>query len=66
VTFGHTNDEHPHALADSVNTHPILAAAAARAEELTEQALAPGSSSIERLTAAPRSTPAACCPTSTT
>jgi NAD(P)-dependent dehydrogenase (short-subunit alcohol dehydrogenase family) len=51
VTFGHTNDEHPHALADSVNTHPILAAAAARAEELTEQAMAPGSSSLQRLTA---------------
>ncbi|MCS5720182.1 SDR family NAD(P)-dependent oxidoreductase [Herbiconiux sp. CPCC 205763] len=51
VTFGHTNDEHPHALAQSVNTHPILAAAAARAEELTEQAMAPGSSSLERLAA---------------
>jgi NAD(P)-dependent dehydrogenase (short-subunit alcohol dehydrogenase family) len=49
VTFGHTNDAHPHALADSVNAHPILAAAAARAEELTEQAMAPGSSSLERL-----------------
>ncbi len=51
VTFGHTNDEHPHALAESVSTHPILAAAAARAEELTELALAPGSSSLERLAA---------------
>ncbi|WP_382306938.1 SDR family NAD(P)-dependent oxidoreductase [Herbiconiux sp. UC225_62] len=49
VTFGHTNDAHPHALAESVNTHPILAAAAARAEELTEQAMAPGSSSLARL-----------------
>ncbi|MBF4583212.1 SDR family NAD(P)-dependent oxidoreductase [Curtobacterium sp. VKM Ac-2865] len=49
VTFGHTNDEHPLALARSVTAHPVLAAAAARAEELTEQALAPGSSSLERL-----------------
>jgi len=50
VTFGHTNDRHPQALADSVSAHPILAAAAARAEELTAQALAPGSSSLERHT----------------
>jgi len=48
VTFGHTNDPHPQALAESVSAHPILAAAAARAEELTAQALAPGSSSLER------------------
>jgi NAD(P)-dependent dehydrogenase (short-subunit alcohol dehydrogenase family) len=48
VTFGHTNDEHPEALARSVTAHPILAAAAARADELTEQAMAAGSSSIER------------------
>ncbi|HWL02165.1 MAG TPA: SDR family NAD(P)-dependent oxidoreductase, partial [Microbacteriaceae bacterium] len=47
-TFGHTNDPHPQALARSVDAHPILAAAAARAEELTQQALAPGSSSLER------------------
>ncbi len=51
VTFGHTNDQHPQALARSVSAHPILAAAAARAEELTEQAMAPGSSSLERLAA---------------
>ena len=51
VTFGHTNDPHPQALQQSVAAHPILAAAAARAEELTEQALAPGSSSLERLAA---------------
>jgi NAD(P)-dependent dehydrogenase (short-subunit alcohol dehydrogenase family) len=49
VTFGHTNDQHPLALARSVAAHPILAAAAARADELTEQAMAPGSSSLERL-----------------
>jgi NAD(P)-dependent dehydrogenase (short-subunit alcohol dehydrogenase family) len=48
VTFGHTNDEHPQALARSVTAHPILAAAAARADELTEQAMTAGSSSIER------------------
>ncbi|MBF4571504.1 SDR family NAD(P)-dependent oxidoreductase [Herbiconiux sp. VKM Ac-1786] len=62
VTFGHTNDEHPQALARSVSAHPILAAAAAqadgltamaevlteRADELTAQALAAGSSSLAR------------------
>jgi NAD(P)-dependent dehydrogenase (short-subunit alcohol dehydrogenase family) len=51
VTFGHTNDPHPQALARSVTAHPILAAAAARAEELTEQAMTAGSSSLERLAA---------------
>ena len=57
VTFGHTNDAHPMALAQSVAAHPILAAAAGdaserqRAEELTEQAMAAGSSSLERLAA---------------
>ena len=49
VTFGHTNDQHPQALARSVSAHPILAAAAARADELTELAMTPGSSSLERL-----------------
>jgi NAD(P)-dependent dehydrogenase (short-subunit alcohol dehydrogenase family) len=51
VTFGHTNDAHPQALQQSVAAHPILAAAAARAEQLTEQAMAAGSSSLERLAA---------------
>lgn len=51
VTFGHTNDQHPQALERSVSAHPILAAAAARAEELTEQAMAAGSSSLQRLAA---------------
>ncbi|MGU3644867.1 SDR family NAD(P)-dependent oxidoreductase [Microbacterium sp. C23T] len=51
VTFGHTNDRHPQALERSVTVHPILAAAAARADELTEQAMAAGSSSLERLAA---------------
>jgi NAD(P)-dependent dehydrogenase (short-subunit alcohol dehydrogenase family) len=51
VTFGHTNDMHPQALERSVNAHPILAAAASRADELTEQAMAAGSSSLERLAA---------------
>ena len=50
-TFGHTNDPHPHALERSVAAHPILASAAAQADELTAQALAPGSSSLERLAA---------------
>ncbi|MGZ0712993.1 SDR family NAD(P)-dependent oxidoreductase (plasmid) [Coraliomargarita sp. W4R53] len=51
VTFGHTNDQHPQALERSVAAHPVLAAAASRADELTEQAMAAGSSSIERLNA---------------
>ncbi len=51
LTFGHTNDPHPHALAASVASHPILAAAASRADELTASALAAGSSSLERLAA---------------
>ncbi|MBZ2195288.1 SDR family NAD(P)-dependent oxidoreductase [Occultella gossypii] len=51
ITFGHTNDQHPQALERSVSAHPILAAAASRADELTEQAMAAGSSSLERLAA---------------
>jgi NAD(P)-dependent dehydrogenase (short-subunit alcohol dehydrogenase family) len=51
LTFGHTNDAHPQALAASVTSHPILAAAAARADRLTSEALAPGSTSLDRLAA---------------
>ena len=43
VTFGHTNDAHPLALAESVTSHPILAAVAK-----TSQATLAGASSIER------------------
>ncbi len=49
VTFGHTNDAHPLALAQSVSSHPILASAARTADELTAEAMAAGSSSLERL-----------------
>ncbi len=53
VTFGHTSDPHPHALAASVASHPILAAAGSveslRADTLTALALAPGSRSLDRL-----------------
>ena len=51
VTFGHTNDQHPLALERSIAAHPILAAAAEKADELTEQAMTAGSSSLERLAA---------------
>ncbi len=51
LTFGHTNDAHPQALAASVAGHPILAAAAADADALTTAALAAGSTSLERLAA---------------
>ncbi|CAL4859966.1 SDR family NAD(P)-dependent oxidoreductase [Microbacterium sp. MM2322] len=51
VTFGHTNDQHPEALERSVSAHPILAAAADRAETLTREAMAAGSTSLDRLAA---------------
>ena len=51
LTFGHTNDAHPQALAASVASHPILAAAAAKADKLTSEALTAGSTSLERLAA---------------
>jgi NAD(P)-dependent dehydrogenase (short-subunit alcohol dehydrogenase family) len=54
LTFGHTNDAHPQALAASVASHPILAAAASdlkrkAADKLTSDALAAGSTSLSRL-----------------
>jgi NAD(P)-dependent dehydrogenase (short-subunit alcohol dehydrogenase family) len=56
LTFGHTNDAHPQALAASVASHPILAAAASdleriTADKLTRDALAAGSTSLSRLAA---------------
>ncbi len=51
LTFGHTNDAHPQALAASVAAHPLLSRAAADADALTAAALAAGSSSLERLAA---------------
>jgi NAD(P)-dependent dehydrogenase (short-subunit alcohol dehydrogenase family) len=50
-TFGHTNDAHPLALAQSVLSHPILASAATDADKLTADAMAAGSSSLARLAA---------------
>ncbi|MDM4761775.1 SDR family NAD(P)-dependent oxidoreductase [Galbitalea sp. SE-J8] len=47
-TFGHTNDAHPLALAESVTSHPILAAAAATAERLTRESMGAGNASLER------------------
>lgn len=53
VSFGHTNDAHPLALADSVSSHPVLSsglfAGTMTADDLTALALAPGSSSLARL-----------------
>ncbi|WP_413353613.1 SDR family NAD(P)-dependent oxidoreductase [Microbacterium sp. 1P06AB] len=49
VTFGHTNDRHPEALERSVSAHPILAAAADRADILTREAMTAGSTSLDRL-----------------
>jgi len=48
VTFGHTNDPHPQALERSVTAHPILSAATV---DLAREAMAAGSSSLERLAA---------------
>lgn len=48
VTFGHTMDPHPLALAESVAAHPILAAAAAKADRLTQAAMTAGSASLAR------------------
>jgi len=52
LTFGHTGDAHPPALAASIAAHPLLSQAGGRtAEELTALAMAAGSSSLERLAA---------------
>jgi NAD(P)-dependent dehydrogenase (short-subunit alcohol dehydrogenase family) len=51
LTFGHTNEAHPLALAQSVTSHPILATTARSADELTAEAMTAGSSSLERLAA---------------
>ena len=56
ITFGHTNDAHPQALAASVAAHPLLQRAALGGEMLTGDQLATlamtaGSSSLERLAA---------------
>ncbi|MDQ1555665.1 MAG: hypothetical protein QOI02_667 [Actinomycetota bacterium] len=55
LTFGHTNDAHPQALAASVAAHPLLSLAgdveARTAEALAAAAMAAGSSSLQRLAA---------------
>jgi NAD(P)-dependent dehydrogenase (short-subunit alcohol dehydrogenase family) len=52
LTFGHTNDAHPQALAASVASHPLLARTKnVTAHELAELAMTAGSSSLERMAA---------------
>ncbi|MEX1080376.1 MAG: SDR family NAD(P)-dependent oxidoreductase [Homoserinimonas sp.] len=51
ITFGHTNDAHPLAIAASVTAHPLLARTARTADALTAAAMEAGSSSLERLAA---------------
>ncbi|WP_430593599.1 SDR family NAD(P)-dependent oxidoreductase [Humidisolicoccus flavus] len=51
VTFGHTHDPHPLALAESISNNPILAKTAIDAETLTAEAMTAGSSSLARLAA---------------
>ena len=51
LSFGHADDAHPLALVASVAAHPTLAGIGSfSAAELTALALAPGSSSLDRLT----------------
>ncbi len=52
ITFGHTNDAHPLALAASVASHPLLSrTGVVSADALTELAMTAGSSSLARLAA---------------
>ncbi|WP_157156403.1 SDR family oxidoreductase [Diaminobutyricimonas sp. LJ205] len=56
LTFGHTTDAHPQALAASVASHPLLARAGGASqgispEQLAEFAMTAGSSSLERMAA---------------
>ncbi len=51
VTFGHTSDLHPAALVGSVDAHPVLAADAATADELTTLAMTAGSADLDRIDA---------------
>ncbi len=51
VTFGHTSDLHPAALVGSVDAHPVLAADAATADQLTELAMTAGSADLDRIDA---------------
>jgi NAD(P)-dependent dehydrogenase (short-subunit alcohol dehydrogenase family) len=51
VTFGHTSDAHPAALVGSVDSHPVLAADAYTAEQLSTIALTAGSADVDRIDA---------------
>lgn len=48
VTFGHTNDAHPLALAESVRAHPVLGHPILAAVAKTAQATQAGASSLEK------------------
>lgn len=51
LTFGHTSDLHPAALVGELDSHPVLAADVATADELTALAMAAGSSDLSRIDA---------------
>ncbi|HWM73479.1 MAG TPA: SDR family NAD(P)-dependent oxidoreductase [Nocardioides sp.] len=51
MTFGHTSDLHPAALVGSVDAHPVLAADAATADQLTALAMTAGSADLDRIDA---------------
>ncbi len=51
LTFGHTSDLHPAALIGELDAHPVLAATADKADELTAMAMTAGSADLSRIDA---------------
>lgn len=51
LTFGHTSDLHPAALVGELDSHPVLAADVAKADELTALAMTAGSADLSRIDA---------------
>ena len=51
LTFGHTSDLHPAALVGELDSHPVLAATADAADELTALAMTAGSADLSRIDA---------------
>jgi NAD(P)-dependent dehydrogenase (short-subunit alcohol dehydrogenase family) len=51
LTFGHTSDLHPAALVGELDSHPVLAGDATKADELTALAMTAGSADLSRIDA---------------
>jgi NAD(P)-dependent dehydrogenase (short-subunit alcohol dehydrogenase family) len=51
LTFGHTSDLHPAALAGELDAHPVLAGNTVKADELTALAMSAGSADLSRIDA---------------